>query len=833
MKLSELQKDQKAVIVKVQGRGAFRKRITEMGFVKGREIKVVKFAPLQDPVEYEIMGYAVSLRRSETAFVEIITKEEAASLSPIEYNGMIDDEVLKTTAVEKGNLINVVMIGNPNCGKTTLFNYASGAKERVGNYAGVTIDAKTAKYKQGDYTFNITDLPGTYSLSAYTPEELYVRKHLKEQLPDIIINVVDASNIERNLFLTTQLIDMDSKVVIALNMYDELQKSGSRFDFDVLAKMIGVPIIPTVGSKGEGVKELFQKVIEVYEDRDPIVRHVHVNYGSSIENAIYPLREMIRENINVNSTVAPRFLAIKLLEDSLESEFQLEDCANHVEIIKIATLKRANLHAEFSEDTATVIADARYGFISGALKETFFKKESDKRKHSEFIDYVLTHKFFGFPIFIFLMWLVFQGTFSLGAIPMVWIGKLVGFVSTNVSNSMVAGPLKDLLVNGIIGGVGGVIIYLPNIVFLFFFISLMEDSGYMARTAFIMDKLMHKIGLHGKSFIPLLMGFGCNVPAIMATRTLENKKDRLLTMLIIPFMSCSARLPVYILLLSAFFPAHSGTMLFVIYTLGILLAVLVALLFKNVFFKSEEAPFVMELPPYRIPTLRNTLVHMWSKASQYLQKMGGVILVASILIWALSYYPRKQVFIRDYTMLKQGVHKKYDSLISKSNEKIAKSEFQTKKDKEIRELSASQLSEQQRYSYIGRMGIAIEPIIKPLGFDWRMGVSLISGLAAKEIIVSTMGVLYEVDDEKQTESLGTKLRKQVYQEGSQKGEAIISPLIAFSFLVFILIYFPCVAVIAAVRKETGSAKWAGFMMLYTTLLAWIMAFLVFQIGSLL
>ena len=828
MKLSELQKDQKAIIIKVQGRGAFRKRLTEMGFVKGREIKVVKYAPLQDPVEYEIMGYSVSLRRSETSLIEVITRQEAELMVMPEYNGVFDDDVLKTTAEEKGSVINVVLIGNPNCGKTTIFNYASKSKEHVGNYAGVTIDAKTAKYIQGNYTFNITDLPGTYSLSAYTPEELYVRKYLKEQLPDIIINVVDASNLERNLFLTTQLVDMDSKVIIALNMFDELQKSGSNFDYIALARMIGVPIIPTVGSKGDGITELFAKVADVYEDKEPIVRHVHVNYGVAIENAIAPIKEMIRENIDVTSTVAPRFLAIKLIEDSADSEFQLDNCANHHKIIEVAKEKRLSLQLEFAEDPATIIADARYGFIAGALKETYSRNISGKRKMADRIDHVLTHKYFGFPIFIFFMWLVFEGTFTLGAYPMAWIEQLVTLVSQTVSSLISSGSLKDLLINGIIGGVGGVIIYLPNIVFLFLFISLMEDSGYMARTAFIMDRLMHKIGLHGKSFIPLLMGFGCNVPAIMATRTLENKNDRLLTMLIIPFMSCSARLPVYILLLGAFFPYHSGSMLFAIYTLGIIIAVLVALVFKKTLFNKEEAPFVMELPPYRIPTVKNTTLHMWSKAFQYLQKMGGVILIASILIWALSYYPRKTIFAKDYSKQKIEIALKYDSLINKSIDKKQKSDFIHQKNKEISHVIASQKSEQQAYSIIGKMGKAIEPIIRPLGFEWKMGVSLISGLAAKEVIVSTMGVLYEVDSDNKSGSLKMKLREQV----NKTGNPLISPLSALSFMVFILIYFPCIAVIAAVRKETGSVKWAGFMMLYTTGLAWLMAFVVYQVGSL-
>ena len=818
--LSDIKTGDEAIITKVLGHGAFRKRITEMGFVKGEKVVVIKNAPLQDPVEYEIMGYKVSLRRSEAELVEVVSVEEAANLSGIKFEGTIDEDTLKVSALEKGKVINVALVGNPNCGKTTLFNNASGSHERVGNYSGVTVDAKEAVLKKAGYTFKIVDLPGTYSITEYSPEELYVRTHIMEKMPDIVINVVDSSNLKRNLFLTTQLIDMNIKVVIALNMYDELEKKGVKFDYDGLGKMMGIPIIPTIASKGVGVDELFDKLIEVYEDRDSTVRHIHINYGESIEKAIKEIQDEIWKNPKITDKLSSRYVAVKLVETDKTTLAQLEKYTNYEQIKAVTIRAIARLEKEYGERSETIITDAKYGFIDGALKETYKEPKKDRYKIKRELDDVLTHRFWGFPIFLFLMWLMFQATFTLGSYPMNWINAGVGVLREWIQNTMPMGALRDLVVDGIIGGVGGVIIFLPNIMILFFFISLMEDTGYMARASFIMDKLMHKIGLHGKSFIPLVMGFGCNVPAIMATRTLDNKKDRILTMIITPFMSCSARLPVYVLLISAIFPKNQGLVLFSIYLIGILLAVFTALIMKRIVFAKKEVPFVMELPPYRIPTIKNTSLHMWHKGQQYLKKMGNVILLASILIWALGYFPRHIIYSTNY-----------DAQIvqAQSGTNVAANLIQ----KQVRNLEINKEAERQEKSYIGQLGHAIEPIIRPLGFDWKMGVSIITGLAAKEIVVSTMGILYQADmkaDENST-TLKEKLISQTHNNGELKGQKVFSPLASYCFMLFVLIYFPCVAVIAAIKKES-SWGWAVFTMVYTTTIAWVVAFVTYQIGIL-
>ncbi|WP_321335522.1 ferrous iron transport protein B [uncultured Bacteroides sp.] len=820
MHLSNLQNNEIGVIVKVTGRGAFRKRITEMGFVKGKLVRVIKNAPLQDPVEYEIMGYNVSLRRSEAALIEVAPANETTLLKQATFEGTFADDNFKAIESIKGNHINIALVGNPNSGKTTLFNYASGSHERVGNYGGVTVDSKEAYIKQGGHILKIVDLPGTYSITEYTPEELYVRSHIIENAPDVVVNVVDASNLERNLFLTTQLIDMDVKVVIALNMFDELEEKGEKLDYPALGKMMGIPIVPTVAVKGKGIPALINKIIEVYEDKDPTVRHIHINYGTTIEDSIVKIQTIIQQNEEVTNRYSTRYLAIKLLENDKTTLSQLKSCKNFDLIAEKNKTEIRKLEKEYGESSETVITDAKYGFIAGALGETLIESKDERRKKSKDIDNLLTHKILGFPIFIFFMWLMFQTTFTLGNYPMDWIDSGVGLISDLVSNMMPDGALKDLLVDGIIAGVGGVIIFLPNILILFFFISLMEDTGYMARVSFIMDRLMHKIGLHGKSFIPLLMGFGCNVPAIMATRTLENRKDRMLTMLIAPFMSCSARLPVYVLLISAFFPENQGLVLFSIYIIGIIIAILVALVFKNTIFSKQDVPFVMELPPYRIPTLKNTSIHMWHKGSQYLRKMGSVILLASIFIWALSYYPRNVKYSTNYDAKIAAVDQ--NTLLPDSAKHV-----------QTVDLELLKASEHQEQSYIGRLGRFIEPTIRPLGFDWKIGISIITGLAAKEIVVGSMGILYHADlsADENSSNLVQKLQQQEHTAGSLKGQKVFTPLVAFGFMLFVLIYFPCVAVIAAIKKESDW-KWAVFTMFYTTGIAWLVAFLTYQIGSL-
>lgn len=821
MKLSELQNGREGTIIKVRGHGAFRKRIVEMGFIKGKKITAIKNAPLNDPIEYKILDYYVSLRRSEAEMIDI----------------SLEDEVLQSESVILGDThqsnfdyshpstktIKIALVGNPNCGKTTLFNHASGSKEHTGNYSGVTIGAKTAHFNHKDYLFEVSDLPGTYSISAYSPEEIFVRNHIIENKPDIVVNILDSSNLERNLYLTTQLLDMGVKMVGALNMYDELHKSGAQLDHEHLGKMLGMPMIPTVSSRGRGIISLLEKIIEVYEGREPIARRIQINYGTTAEKSISTLEDIIRKSGFVNNGITSRYLAIKVLEkdfDFIEHQSRLN--GNNIiieELQGIATKTEQQLH----QDTETFITDSRYGFIAGALRETMKLNNKERKRKSQAIDNILTHRIWGIPIFLMFMWIMFEATFNLGQYFMDWIEEAVAFAGRSTELLMPDGLFKDLLVDGVINGVGGVIVFLPNILILFFFISFMEDTGYMARAAFIMDKLMHKMGLHGKSFIPLIMGFGCNVPAIMATRTIEDRNNRLLTILVNPFMSCSARLPVYILILSAFFPEHAGTMLFAIYLTGIAVAVLVSKLFKKVIFKGKELPFVMELPPYRIPTLRNTLKQMWNKANQYLSKIGGTILVASIVIWFLSNFPRQNELIDKYEARIAQTEDHYSNQIGQTTDQAEKERLILENELAVEDLTHEMNSLHQANSYIGKIGMFIEPVMSPMGFDWKMSISLLSGVAAKEIVISTLAVLYQADeDESGNQKLIDRLRNDVGSDG-QPSFTLSS---ALAFMIFTLLYFPCVAVIATIKREAGSWKWALFTIGYTTILAWGMAFLI-------
>lgn len=813
--LNELHEGETAVIVKVHGKSEFRKRILEMGFVAGSKITIIKKAPLHDPIEYELMGYHVSLRRQESKLIEVTSPENIKN-DFTNYSEIV--EVQNSHFSSNNNrTIRVALVGNPNCGKTSIFNFITGKKEKVGNYGGVTVDVKTAKIEWKNYNLEITDLPGTYSLSDYTAEETYVREFIFNNKPDVIINILDATNLERNLYLTTQLIEMNQPVVIALNMYDELEKNKIKFNYQQLAEIIGIPIVPTVGNRGKGLDELFQNVVEVTQGKNPFSRNIKIIFNTYIEESINSIENYLRTSKLNNSNYPNRFVAIKLLEDNTNV---LEHILNEIpqELMTIVKKERSKLIRHSDEDIETFFANFRYGFIRGALHETI-EKVNKIITNPYWVDNILTHKFWGFPIFLFFMWLTFQTTFTLGSYPMDTIDQGVSLLSGFLSKLLEEGALRDLLVDGVIGGVGAVIVFLPNILILFFFISFMEDTGYMARAAFLMDRLMHKIGLHGKSFIPLLMGFGCNVPAVMATRTLENRKDRILTMLIIPFMSCSARLPVYVLFISAFFLANQGLVLLSIYLIGILFAVVVAMLFKNTLFKGQDQPFVMELPPYRIPTFRNVSIHMWDKAVQYLKKMGTFILVASIIIWALGYFPRNVNYTVDYNQKITEIQ---------NNDSI--SEYA--KTKLIQDLELNKETERMEKSYIGQLGHFIQPIIEPMGWDWKIGVSIITGLAAKEIIVSTMGVLYQsnVEDDN-TFNLQTKLKEQTHSVGKYKGEVVFSPLVAYSLMLFILIYFPCVAVIAAINRE-ANWKWAVFTMTYTTALAYLVSLITYQIGKL-
>lgn len=820
MKLSEVEHKKTVVISKVLGHGSFRKRISEMGFIKGKEVKVIKNAPFNGPFEFKILNYNISLRKSEADLIEVIPLNEFVKPKNEFYEGVIDLKIDLVNQSERTKTINIALVGNPNCGKTTLFNYISGSKEKVGNYTGVTVDIKKATFKTKGYTFNFYDLPGTYSLTAYSKEEIYVRRFIYEQTPDLVINVLDATSLERNLFLTTQLIDMDLRIVVALNMFDELERKKLYFNKDELAKLLGIPFIPTISSKGIGLEKLIDKVIEVFEGKDKITRHVHINYGKDLEKSIKTVRQTIKENKPITDKVSSRFLAIKMLEKDEQVNTLLFDYSNFEEIKKVTKKEIQKIELLENEDSENIITNAKYSFISGALKETFKDPNQAKKTRSEKIDNVLTHKYLGFPLFTAILFLMFYTTFSLGAYPMDWIDFGITALGNFVSGIMSDGMLKDLLVKGIIGGAGSVLIFLPNILILFLFISLLEDSGYMARAAFIMDEIMHRFGLHGRSFIPMIMGFGCNVPAILATRSMRNRGDRILTMLIIPFMSCSARLPVYILIISAFFKKYQALYLIGLYAIGIIFAFITAQILNKTIFKNKETPFVMELPTYRLPTLRNVLYHMWDKTQHYLKKIGTIILIGVVIVWALEYFPRETENTKNFQAKIEKVEQ--NSILNSKEKGIA-----------VAEIIQQRESDRLINSYLGRVGKLIEPVMSPLGFDWKMSIALIAGLPAKEIVISTMGVLYQTTDNETTVNLQHKLRDEVHIKGKRKGQMVFTSPTALAFLIFILIYFPCIGVVAAIKNESGSWKWAAFSVLYTTGLAWITAFLVYNIGNLL
>lgn len=812
MRLSDLKPGETGVITKILGHGAFRKRVMEMGFVKGREVTMVLNAPLQDPVKYSLMDYEVSLRRSEAQLIEIVSIEEWEKRLEKKLHIDVETGDPDEMPVSRDKIINIALVGNPNCGKTSLFNIVSGAHERVGNYAGVTVGAKAGTMKYKGYQFNVVDLPGTYSLSAYSPEELYVMRYLREETPDVIVNVVVASNLERNLYLTSELIDMNRSMVIALNMYDELEKSKSVLEYEQLGKMLGVPVVPTKAYTGWGIDQLLDTIIEVYELRSPHTRHIHIKMRPEVEDGVRRLVDSFKQDHSLSPKFSPRYLAIKMLEKDPEVERMLEDNPNYKHWCAIRDNANQKIEDLLGDDANAIIAAEKYGFIQGALAETFQSGEAREENSTKIIDTFVTNKLFGFPIFILVMWLMFWTTFQIGTYPMEWIEMFVSWISGRIGQYMTDGPLKDLLLDGIIGGVGGVIVFLPNILILYAFISFMEDSGYMARVAFIMDKLMHKMGLHGKSFIPLVMGFGCNVPAIMSTRIIESQSSRLITILINPFISCSARIPIYVLLCGAFFP-HYGAWIFTgLYVLGIVVAVFTAKMLRKFWFKEDETPFVMELPPYRIPTAKATVRNMWSKAKQYLQKMGGLILVASVIIWALSYFPH------------YGVDDVPANYYEKSLSEMPNSTLQQSDENEVSEMIAKEY--QQENSILGNIGKFVQPVMEPMDFGWKTCCSLLAGCAAKEVVVSTLGVLYVGDDD--AELLADRLKT----PSKTTGEAPFNPATAIAFMVFVLLYMPCIASVTAVVKETGSWKYGLFSILYNTVLAWLLALATYRVALL-
>ena len=837
MKLSDVETGKTVLIQKVGGHGAFRKRILEMGFITGKRVTVVQNAPLKDPVYYRIMDYNVSLRRQDAALIDVElveTEAEEATAGELRLEALADesqDNPIPTnndpqthTSTRSGShhkKLRVALVGNPNCGKTSLFNLASGAHEHVGNYSGVTVDAKEAHFDHGDYRIEIVDLPGSYSLSPYSPEELYIRQFLSspETRPDIVVDVVDTCNLERNLYLTMQIKEMKLPMVVALNMFDEFEQSKSELNIPLLSQLLDIPMVPTVGRVARGVSDLFDAVVALAENPSTSDRDIKIPYGSILEPSIESLTQKIEEHLPLAKQLPARYIAVKLLEKDSEIEQTMAQLGEKGGFILSAVRYELDkMKASLGEqDTETLITDRRYGYIAGALRETLRPHKSIVRTQTDRIDRLLINPIAGFPIFLVFIFLMFECTFILGAYPQSWIEALVQYISDGVSSLLSDGPLKDLIVGGIISGVGGVIVFLPQILILYLFISVMEDTGYMARAAFMMDKLMHKMGLHGKSFIPLIMGFGCNVPAIMSSRTIESRQSRLITILVTPLMSCNARLPVYVLLAGAFFPRHAGIVFFGLYLLGIILAVLLARLFRKLFFKQEDIPFVMELPPYRIPTYKSVLIHVWDKAKEYLQKMGTIILVASVIIWFLGYFPRAEV------------EKRTEARIT---EVLNNAEVHSAKEREeiIDSIRLVGHTEQQEGSILGQMGKAIEPALAPLGFDWKMSIALLSGLPAKEVVVGAMGVIYTGNSDDSDEA-SVQLSERIKQEVRPDGTRAFTPLVALSFMVFVLLYFPCIATVTAVGREAGSYKWSLFVMVYTCLLAWVTSFLVYQIGS--
>lgn len=716
-------------------------------------------------------------------------------------------EYSKPVLQKKGKLI-VALAGSPNSGKTSIFNNITGARQHVGNYPGVTVEHKMGEKKYMGYDLQIIDLPGTYSLTAYSEEEVVTRNFLINERPDIVVNVVDASNLERNLYLTTQLIELGVNNVIAFNMSDILKKNGTELDLHLLTHLLGAPIVYTIGNKNIGTEELLDSVIDTYENREQL-RTVNINYGEEIENEIIRISDFLKGNPDIASKYDLRWLSVKLLERDMEVLEGLQDICNkdfYGELSDLIDNSSNHIKNIVGLTPGTLIAEARYAFINGALKEAVVKKKESDISASDRIDQILLNRVFGLPIFALIMYLIFQLVFRLGDYPTRWL--TAGFVKLAelITTLMPEGLVTSLIVDGIIAGVGGVLVFTPKIMLLFLSIAVLEDSGYMARAAFIMDRIMHRIGLHGKSFIPMLIGFGCTVPAYMCGRTLENKNDRLITMHINTFMSCGGRLPIYILFAGAFFPQSSGNVIFIIYVIGILMAIAFAKVLRATRFRGESEPFVMELPIYRIPTFKGILMHMWERTWQYIKKAGTVILAISIIIWILFTFP--MLDLQDYEEQIAGLEQSF--MVGNINEQAYNNS--------ISEIQAEMSARQLEYSAAGRLGRFMEPVFRPLGFDWRLSLASLTGIAGKEVVVSTLGTIYSLSGNgEESSDLRSALRDTYH------------PLVGFNFMLFSLLYFPCIAGLAVFQREAGTKEML-FQAGFTLMLAWSASFIVFQIG---
>jgi len=717
--------------------------------------------------------------------------------------------------------LSIALAGNPNSGKTTIFNNITGTRQKVGNWPGVTVEKKEGSINKSGYDLKIIDLPGTYSLTPFSIEEIVARNFILEERPDVVIDIIDASNLERSLYLATQLREIDCKVLFALNMADVARTRGIKIDDKKLSELLAVPVVFTIGNKNKGIETLLEKAIELAESDDVLPKKRRVKYSKDIEDSISKIEHFIGNHAADSIPYNIRWTAIKLLEDDkIVKERVLEKTGKFGEdILREIDNHRKFLVDRFDDDPEIIMTDERYGFIAGIIMEVLTTSIKQRVDISRNVDLVLTNRFVGFPIFIFFIWAMFQLTFSLGAYPMDWINSGISLFSALLAYVLPENIVKDFLINGIIAGVGSVIIFLPNILILFFCIALFEDTGYMSRAAFLMDKIMHLIGLHGKSFIPMLMGFGCNVPAIMASRTLESEKDRTLTILITPFMSCSARLPVYIILAGAFFGAKAGTVIFGIYLLGIILSIITGRLFRSTLLRGADAPFVMELPPYRIPMIKSLMIHMWDRSKIFIKKMGGYILIGSVVVWTLTAFPQNISYSKNYDLEIEQVKTYFQTEIDTAQESD-KALLGQKRDVAVAKLITEKKAEKAEKSFMGRIGKVVAPVFSPIGIDWRGSVALLTGFVAKEIVVSTMGILYAADNGKNSEALKNALLS-----------SGMTPIAALAMMVFVLLYMPCLATLAAIRRETASLKWMIFSISYSTLLAWGMAFLVYQGGK--